>query len=96
VTGTSPTYFRTLGIPIVRSQAFTEAEVQDGSPVAVVSQEMARRLWGGDDPVGRRFHLGPPGAPWLLRSSPFGVTAADPVTYGAIPLALLLVALLSS
>lgn len=32
----------------------------------------------------------------LLRSSLFGITAADPVTYVAIPLALLLVALLSS
>jgi putative ABC transport system permease protein len=32
----------------------------------------------------------------LLRSSLFGITAADPLTYVAIPLALLLVALLSS
>jgi putative ABC transport system permease protein len=64
ILGVSPGYFRTLGIPIVRGRAFTQAESHAGSPVAVVSREMARRLWGKDDPVGRRLRVGPPDSPW--------------------------------
>ncbi len=64
VTGVSPGYFHTLGVPIVRGRVFTEAEIHAGSPVAVVSREMARRFWGADDPVGRRLRVGPPSAPW--------------------------------
>ena len=51
VAGVSPGYFHTLGVPIVRGRAFTETEIHAGSPVAVVSREMARRFWGDDDPV---------------------------------------------
>ena len=64
VIGASPGYFGTMGIPIVRGRAFTEAEIHAGSPVAVVSREMARRCWGNGDPVGRRLRIGPPSAPW--------------------------------
>jgi putative ABC transport system permease protein len=64
VAGVSPGYFSTLGVPIVRGRAFTEAEIHAGSPVAVVSREMARRFWGDEDPVGRRLRIGPPSAPW--------------------------------
>ncbi|HEV2854459.1 MAG TPA: ABC transporter permease [Thermoanaerobaculia bacterium] len=64
VIGASPGYFGTMGIPIVRGRAFTEAEIHAGSPVAVVSREMARRFWGNGDPVGRRLRIGPPSAPW--------------------------------
>jgi putative ABC transport system permease protein len=50
-----PDYFRTLGIPLLRGRAFTENDRQGGLPVAIVSRGMARRLWGDQDPVGRRI-----------------------------------------
>jgi putative ABC transport system permease protein len=64
VVGVSPDYFQALGIPIVRGRAFTEAEVHAASPVAVVSRDMARRLWKDADPIGRRIRIGRRDAPW--------------------------------
>jgi putative ABC transport system permease protein len=61
----SPDYFRTLGIRLVRGRGFTEQETAGAPPVAVISQSMARKLWGGNDPVGpgdpvgTRFRRGP-------------------------------------
>jgi hypothetical protein len=60
----SPEYFATLGIRMLRGRSFSADEIHAGAPVAVLSREMARRLWGDDDAVGRRLRLGPPGAPW--------------------------------
>ena len=52
----TPDFFRAMGIPLVRGRLFAES---DGDrPVAVVSAETARRLWPGQDPLGRRFRLG--------------------------------------
>jgi putative ABC transport system permease protein len=64
VIGVSPGWFRTLGVPIVRGRALLESDTHAAAPVAVVSQEMARRLWKGADPIGRRLRIGPPDAPW--------------------------------
>jgi putative ABC transport system permease protein len=50
-----PDYFRTLGIPLVSGRAFTEADRKGALPVAIVSRSMAKRLWGAEDPVGRRI-----------------------------------------
>jgi putative ABC transport system permease protein len=58
VTAVSPDYFRTLGIRLVRGRGFTGQETAGAPPVAVISQSMARKLWGADDPVGRRFRRG--------------------------------------
>jgi predicted permease len=49
----SPGYFPLLGIPIVRGRNFTSAENRAGSPVAILTESTARRLWPGQDPVGQ-------------------------------------------
>jgi len=60
----SPSYFKTMGIPIIRGRAFTE---QDGRPVAnaaIINDKLARRFWAGEDPVNKRIRLRSD-APWL-------------------------------
>ena len=53
----SPGYFRTLGIPLLQGRDFDEHDTSDAPAVAIVNDTMARQLWPGVDPVGRRLRL---------------------------------------
>lgn len=50
----SPGYFQTVGIPLITGRVFTDHDRFDTEPVVVVSQSMARRFFGGREPVGAR------------------------------------------
>ena len=58
-------YFSTLGTPLVRGRAFTARDTADSRRVAVVNETMAKRLWPGQDPVGKRFRFAETGRPWI-------------------------------
>ena len=51
-------YFRTLGITVVRGRGFLESDRPGSPPVAVVSEAAARRLWPGEDPIGKQLRYG--------------------------------------
>ena len=51
----TPGIFHTLGVQIVRGRAFTERDDADSPPVVIVSEELARSLFGTTDVVGRRL-----------------------------------------
>ena len=51
-------YFRTLGIPIVRGRGFLESDRREAPQVLVVSEAAARRLWPGENPIGKRLRYG--------------------------------------
>lgn len=53
--GVSANYFRTLGIPLLRGRAFTEADAAAGRHVTVINQVMANQFWPGGDPIGQRL-----------------------------------------
>ncbi len=53
----SPSYFETLGIPVLRGRAFNEFDSADGKPVTVINETMARRFWPGQDPVGQQIRI---------------------------------------
>jgi predicted permease len=53
----SPNYFHTLRIPILAGRAFREDDMRGREPVAIVSQEFARRA-GVRNPVGRQLFPG--------------------------------------
>lgn len=58
-------YFRAMGMNVVRGRTFTRDDLPGGSPVVVVNETMARRLWPHEDPVGKRFKMGAdPATPW--------------------------------
>ena len=52
----SPDYFRTFGIPLRSGRFFGEAD--RGRTVSLVSSLTAGRLWPGQNPLGKRFHMG--------------------------------------
>ena len=48
-------YFSNLRIPLLQGRAFTEFDDDHAPLVAIVNQTMARQLWPGENPVGKRF-----------------------------------------
>lgn len=50
-----PDYVRTLGLRLLAGRDFGDRDVEGREPVAVVSESLARRLWGGREVLGRRF-----------------------------------------
>ncbi|MCL4818999.1 MAG: ABC transporter permease [Vicinamibacteria bacterium] len=51
-------YFRTLGIPLVRGRLFRDDDTRESTPVVVISDSAARRHFPGEDPIGKRIRLG--------------------------------------
>ncbi|HKQ74025.1 MAG TPA: ABC transporter permease [Blastocatellia bacterium] len=54
----SPNFFETLGIPLLQGRVFSEQEVNDRTPVAVINEAFAQRFWPGQIPLGKRFNGG--------------------------------------
>ncbi len=54
----TPGYFRAMRIPLVRGRDFTTRDSASAPPVAIVSEGLARGLWPGQDPIGRRLLAG--------------------------------------
>jgi predicted permease len=53
-----PGFFRTMGIPLLRGRDLTRKEADSEMPGAVVINEtLARRLWPGEDPIGKRLAM---------------------------------------
>jgi putative ABC transport system permease protein len=51
----SPSYFSTMGIPLLRGRVFSEQDRPDSLAVAVINQAMQRRQFPGQDPIGHRI-----------------------------------------
>jgi putative ABC transport system permease protein len=59
----TPEYFNILNIPILRGQAFTEEQRSSTEHYLILSNLLATRLFGSDDPIGQ--HVQPiPAGPW--------------------------------
>ncbi len=57
LTMATPGYFQTLGIPLLKGRDFEPTDDDDALQVAVVNEEMQRRHWPGENPVGQRIRL---------------------------------------
>ena len=59
-------YFRAMGIPLISGRFFTVRDRSSAPLVVIVNQSMAKSSWPGQDPLGRRMHVGNPrkGLPW--------------------------------
>jgi putative ABC transport system permease protein len=59
----TPNYFRTMGIPLLQGRDFTEHDGPDSTNM-IISEEMARRFWPNENPIGKRFRPGVRN-PWM-------------------------------
>jgi putative ABC transport system permease protein len=53
----SPDYFRVMGIRFLEGRGFMDQDNSSGPGVAIISQSVARILWPGDDPIGKRLTM---------------------------------------
>ena len=51
----SPDYFKTLGIPIVKGRDFGARDGEAGPFAVIINEDMAKRFWPGENPLGKRF-----------------------------------------
>jgi putative ABC transport system permease protein len=61
----TPGYFRTLGIPLLKGRDFTAADY-DAPHIVIVSQAFVKMHWPRENPIGKRLRFGPPAKnePW--------------------------------
>lgn len=53
----TPEYFRAMGIRILSGRAFQESERASGESPMILSESLARKLFGNENPVGRQIEL---------------------------------------
>ena len=51
----SEDYFQSAGIPLLRGRLFSKQERDDTQPVIVINETMAKHIWPGEDPIGKRL-----------------------------------------
>jgi len=51
----TPDYFKTMRIPVKTGRSFTDRDTADTPPVVVVNESIARRVFAGEDPIGKRI-----------------------------------------
>ena len=53
-----PSYFKTLGIPVLQGRLLTEADIVQNAHLAVINEELRKRYFSsGAGPVGARIHV---------------------------------------
>jgi putative ABC transport system permease protein len=53
-----PGYFDTLGMRLVRGRVFDDRDSETAPLVVIVNESLARRVWPGEDPVGKQLKQG--------------------------------------
>jgi predicted permease len=64
----SGNYFKAMEIPLRAGRLFNDADVAGKPRVALVDDYMTQQLWPGQDPIGKRFHIGgisETDSPWI-------------------------------
>jgi len=53
----TPGYFEAMGITLRRGRFFTDLDREDGVPVLLINETMARQEFPDEDPIGQRIHV---------------------------------------
>ncbi len=84
-------YLRTMRTPLLRGREFTESDTENSRPVAVINDTMAKKLWPGQDAIGKRFSSKGPKGPYIevvgiTPTGKYGFLFEDPEPYFYEPL----------
>ena len=52
----TPGYFKTLEIPLLAGRDFDDHDLERAAKVVIIDQTMAKRLFPGEDPIGKQIH----------------------------------------
>ena len=58
-----PSYFRAAGVPVIEGREFTEADTATSPKVAIVNEAFAKKIWPGQDALGKVFRTSKDGPP---------------------------------
>lgn len=53
----NPTYFQTLGVPLIKGRFFDERDTRTSTQVVIFNKSLAERLLPGKDPIGRQIQF---------------------------------------
>jgi predicted permease len=60
----TPGYFEAAGIPLKRGRLFTEFDTRTAPLVAVIDEQLARKVFGAETPIGKRVRIPIADQPW--------------------------------
>ncbi|HJT45187.1 MAG TPA: FtsX-like permease family protein, partial [Chthoniobacterales bacterium] len=61
-----PNYLRTWGIPLLAGREFNEHDTADAPKVCLVSQAGAKKVWPGENPIGKTLLVSSLGVPYEI------------------------------
>ena len=63
----SPNYLKTIGVTLIKGRLIDDGDRADRLPVVMISEELARQAWPGEDPLGKRIKRvrGDQNFPWM-------------------------------
>ncbi|MGC2297451.1 MAG: FtsX-like permease family protein, partial [Acidobacteriaceae bacterium] len=62
----SPGYCAAMGIPVLAGRCIDEHDTATSPPAALLSESLARSQFHGQNPIGKRLHVGPADRPWFI------------------------------
>jgi putative ABC transport system permease protein len=75
----TPDYFATLGISLRSGRFFQPRDTENSQPVAIVNESLARRVWPGQQAVGRTIRTGRGDQQWRTVVGVVGNTKTNPL-----------------
>ena len=78
-------YFTTMGIPLRRGRLFDDNDVRGGDEPILISESLARRKFGNENPIGQRARFGPEtgsNRPWDVIVGVVGDVKQESLAFG--------------
>jgi len=58
-----PAYFRAMGVRVIAGREFTDSDTATSPKVAIINDTFAKKIWPGQDPIGKVFRTAKDGPP---------------------------------